>query len=281
MHRDWNRIFPPGNHRWTMGLRPAEVGEYFAPTAERDSVLRERRGWLADDFSAYAAALPGAEQAIDETRDYLAELGLPIPAGPVADPASQLAALGSAVEQDLAWLQADTDGTHRLTGGVVCFPSSWALTEKLGLPIREVHAPVPKLDEQLGRQVDSFLAKLEPGAAWTRENWSLAGDAELNHHPARPRGEIRDDATADQVWIRLEHQLLLRLPRSRAVLFGIHVDPVPLATVIQDRATAGRLLRLLETMAADALAYKRLNNNARDGVLQIVRDAAGEGMLDS
>src|SRR5688500_10947620 len=115
MHRDWNRIFPPGNHRWTMGLRPAEAGEYYAPTAERDSVLRERERWFTEDLSTYAAALPGTEPAIDETRDYLAELGLPIPTWPPdADPASKLRALGSAVEQDLAWLQADADGTHRL-----------------------------------------------------------------------------------------------------------------------------------------------------------------------
>ena len=264
-----------------MGLRPAEAGEYFAPTARRDSVLRERERWLADDLSTYAAEMPGTEPAIDETRDFLAELGLPIPAWPPdADTASKLRTLGSAVEQDLAWLHADAEGTHLLTGGVVCFPSLWALTEKLGRPIREVHAPVPKLDEQLGRQIDSFLAKLEPGAAWTRENWSPACDAELNHHPSHKLGAIVDIPTADQIWIRLEHQLLLRLPRSRAVLFAIHIDPVPLATVLRERATADRLLRLLETMAPDAVAYKRLHN-ARDGILRIVRDAAGGGMAGS
>jgi dimethylamine monooxygenase subunit A len=291
MKRDWSRILPAGNHRWTMGLRPASAGEFFAPTTERDAVVRERAQWLGEDFSRYAGLRVGeegtgaeramAEAAIDETGDMLAGLRLPIPAfDKAADVAAKLVALGTAVEPDLAWLAADADGTYRLIGGVICFPSSWDLREKLGLPMRGVHGPVPKLDEQLGRQVDSFLTKLEPGAAWTRENWSLAGDGRRNHHPSQPREAIATEAVLERLWIRLEHQLLLKLPESGAVLFGIHVDPVPLAAATIEAAVAERLPQLLETMAVDALDYKRLGA-ARDLIVRRLRDAAAGGDADS
>jgi hypothetical protein len=271
MHREWNRIFPTGNHRWTMGLRPASAVEFFARTADWDAVLAERRRLLADDLSTYVEMLPGAERAVDEAGTLLAGLGLPISLGDVGStPAAKLAAIGRAVEPDLIWLEGDADRGHRVIAGAVCFPSSWALSEKLGKPMRLVHGPVPKLDEQLGRQIDAFLSKMEPGAAWTRENWSLAGDGRLNHHPSQPRDSIIQRADEGRIWIRLEHQFLMKLPRSGEVLFAIHVDPVPLTEVINQAGIAERLALLLETMADEALQYKRLTH-VRDDIVALLR----------
>lgn len=254
-----------------MGLRPTEAATFFAPTADAAEVLAERRQLLDVDPDRYTALTQAAEPAIDETAEWL----LAVASCDVADVATaadvraRLLALGRRLEADLVWMHPRGDDAHRLIAGVVCFPSSWDVHEKLERPMRMIHAPVPGLDEALGRQVDRFLAKLEPGAVWTRENWSVAADPRLNHHPTLPKTPFPDDLRADQVWIRLEHQLLVRMPRSGSVLFAIHVEPVPLPKIVAQPKIAARLARLLETMSPAALDYKRLAT-ARDAIVRLL-----------
>ena len=271
---DWKRIFPEGDHRWTMGLRPADAATFFAPRPDADAALRLRERLLTDDPVRYAVLLPEAHAAVDETVGWLrTAAGRDVAAAyaPV-ESYERLLALGRSVETDFVWLQADGERSHRVVGGVVCFPSSWDLRANLNAPLRRVHDPVPGLDDALGRQIDVFLDKLEPGAVWARENWSLAADDERNHHPSTPRTPYPRPLAADGVWIRLEHQLLVRLPRSPAVLFVIDVEPIPLPTLLRDAAATERLARLLETMSPDALRYKRLDG-VRDAIVRQLRAA--------
>lgn len=269
---DWMRIFPEGDHRWTMGLRPTDPAAFFAPRIGGEAVRQQRARLLADDPVRHAILTPAAQGALEETIGWLPtvagrEVG---EAATVAEPYERLLALGRSIEADLVWLQTAADGTHRVVGGAVCFPSSWDLAEKLEAPLRLVHDPVPGLDAALGRQIDVFLTKLEPGVAWARENWSLAADGALNHHPARPRTPFPPHPAADDVWIRLEHQLLVRLPQTRSVLFAIDVEPVPLTTLLQSAPAAERLARLLETMSPAGLEYKRIAS-VRSAIVQRLR----------
>ncbi len=244
-----------------MGLRPADPADFFAPRDPTGEVLRERARWLTEEPEMYAAVLPEALGCLSETIDlanrWNAANGAPIVcAAPNADAAVRLQALGRAWEADVVWLAPHADGEVRVVGGIVCFPSSWALTEKLGLPMRDVHGPVPGLNAALGGQVERFLAKLASGTAWSRENWSLSRSNERNQHTSRPRAAFDAQTPLDEVWIRLEHQLLMRLPASDAVLFGIRIELVPLMELKRDPAAAARFARILRTMAPEAAAYK-------------------------
>jgi hypothetical protein len=256
-----------------MGLRPADVASFFAPTDRHAVVLRERARWLAEEPPKYAALTTAAETALDETVQLARSLDatLNVESAAPTERFATLLALGRAWEPDFVWMHPGHDSVHRLVGGVVCFPSSWALTDKLGRPMREVHDPVPGLDEALGRQIDVFLTKLEPGVAWTRENWNLGPDDELNHHPSRPRRLFDADVEARNVWVRLEHQLLLKLPRSGSVLFGIRVEVIALSNVLAEPEVAARLARLFETMSPAAAAYKRVTPQ----LVAMLRNAAG------
>lgn len=259
---DWSRIFPEGDHRWAMGLRPADPASFFAPRDPTGEVVRERARWLAEEPAKYAALLPEAFGCLTETIDlanrWSAESGaLPVVQDvPKADAAGRLQALGRAWEADVVWLAPRAGGEIQVVGGIVCFPSSWALTDKLGLPMRDVHGPVPGLNLALGGQVDRFLAKLASGTAWSRENWSLSRSDERNQHTSRPRAAFDAHTLLDEVRIRLEHQLLTRLPVSGAVLFGIRIELVPLAELKRDPAAADCFARILRTMAPEAAAYK-------------------------
>lgn len=265
---DWARIYPDADHRWVMGLRPDDAADFFATRDVTGAVSAERARWLAEDAETFAALLPEAGPALRDTLELARSLGTTIDA---ALPAwEQLLALGRAWEPDFAWMHPDGHGTHRLIGGVVCFPSSWALREKLGRPMSEVHGPVPGLNDALARKIETFFAQQEPGAVWTRENANYSRDAELNHHPSRPRRSIDATITADDVFIRLEHQLLLKFPQSGSILFGIRVEVVPLTELMKDHHAAARLARLLSTMSPAAAAYKGIAE-ARTALIAMLR----------
>ncbi|MEQ1851968.1 MAG: DUF3445 domain-containing protein [Chthoniobacteraceae bacterium] len=257
---DWERLFPSTPHRWQMGLRPAEAPAFFAREPDAAAVLAERARWLDASPGEYAALLDEAAEPLAETARFAGEWGAACGNGDL------LAALGRTWEPDFALMVPGEDGIFRLAGGVVCFPSSWALREKLGRPMNEIHAPVPGLNPALARQIDTFLDRLAPGAAWARDNWSLSRDAELNHHPSRKRPRLDATITAVDVWLRIERQLLFKLPETRAVLFGIRVDVHPLASLTPP-ALAG-LAHAVQTMEPAALAYKGLAA-ARDALLAI------------
>lgn len=261
-----------------MGLRQeSDAREIFASKDSSAAVLAERARWLlSEDEEKYVALRPEAREAVSETYA-LAKAWGQVATGaeedaPSADlsPNEQLLALGRTLEPDFVWMHPDAQGVHRLAGGVVCFPSAWAIQEKLGLTMAEIHAPVPGLNAELGRQIDTFLSRMTPGAVWRRENWGLSRDGELNHHPSHHRRRLDGKVTLDEVWLRLEHQLLMRLPVSGSVLFGIRVEVVPVAKVIrEDPESAKRVAHQIATMSDEAAGYKGLAR-ARPRLLQLL-----------
>lgn len=251
---DWKRIFPDTDHRWIMGLRQGELADFFEPLDPTGMMLQEHVHWLNEDLEKYSALLPEARGAMNETVELARSRGATIDSD--ASDSEKLKALAGFWEPDLVWMHPDAQGIYRLAGGLVAFPSSWALREKLGRPMPEIHEPVPGLNEALSRQIDTFLQKQAPGVVWRRENWSLARDNHLNHHLSRPRKRLDETVTVNEVWIRLEHQLLLKLPRSGSILFGIHVELIPLTAVQSDAFAAARFARILSTISESAAAYK-------------------------
>ncbi len=58
---------------------------------------------------------------------------------------------GRLVEPDLVILErAEGTDEHVLIGAILCFPSSWTLTQKLGRPLMAIHAPVASYDPAMG-----------------------------------------------------------------------------------------------------------------------------------
>lgn len=145
-----------------------------------------------------------------------------------------------------------------VVAGCVCFPSYWRLTDKLGLPVDDVHGPVPGLNASLGTAINKYLSRMKRGSCWLRANWGLAATPERNEHPDRHATRLRTPVDFERIWIRREDQVLLSLPASGGVLFGIRVVVRPLAELSRSPEKAGRLSRALRTMSAAMLQYKGL-----------------------
>ncbi len=248
---DWFRLLPDAGHRLQMNLRPGDVSRFWTPSAESGAVLAERRRWLAETPRRYLSILPEGEAGVCEAIRLIA---------PRPMTAEQAA---TSLEPDWILLSGDGLRSHPVMGGAVIFPSGWALEDKLGRPLHEVHGPVPGLQGRLGGQISTFLTRLAPGAAWERDNWGLAADPALNHHPAVPIRRLGGDAELRTTWLRLEQQFLTRLPATGTILFGIRVSNHRLDHLAAIPGLASRLQLALETMSGEMARYKGLDTARR------------------
>ncbi len=158
-----------------------------------------------------------------------------------------LVAAGRLVQEDLLILQRpDAEAEHRLTGAILCFPSNWTLAEKFGHGLARIHLPVDRYDETVARRVQRLFDALRPEAPLMRANLLFYADPalfnarrEFDRHTPEP-GSVR--------FVRVERQVLLRLPVTRAVVFSIHTYMVaPEALTAEQRAR-------LDTVRPDAFA---------------------------
>lgn len=263
---------PDEDYRFSLGIHPGNASEYYGPSPDRERLLAERRHWLADDPERYAAALPEVEPYLAEVESLAGPWGF-VPSHAGGRQWERLLHLGQQLEPDILLLAPDEIGRLKVLGGSVCFPSFWRLTDKLGLPIDAVHAPVPGLNASIGSAINRYLKNMKPGGCWLRANWGLAGVPDLNGHPDRCRYEWKRPLSLDRVWLRREDQAILSLPASGGVLFGIRVVVRSVAELAQSPEKSGRLVRLLRTMPADLVRYKGFGD-VRDELIEML-DAGG------
>ncbi|WP_367651996.1 DUF3445 domain-containing protein [Pseudorhodobacter sp.] len=138
-----------------------------------------------------------------------------------------LLTLGRLIQQDLCLMLPDGQGEHLLAGAILCFPASWTLAEKLGQPMSRIHVPVPKYDANITRRVQRLLDGLQPDRPIWRMNHNLYAKPDLFH----PRTAAAPRSDAVPHYLRAEHQCLIRLPKTRAVLFTIHTYVLPLTAL--------------------------------------------------
>jgi hypothetical protein len=232
------------------GILPVEgrdwlrLDEAYAP----QMALRDRL--IAAQPEVVHALLPQARPAGEElyqaTLDWLRTApGFTFGAGSVArpdgitvplDPSRPLLTLGRLVQEDLCLMERQGE-EYVLTGGVLCFPASWSLAQKLGRPLTGIHDPVPVYDADIAKRVARLFDAIRPEQPLWRMNYLTYDDFVL--HQPRREGERRPQPQG-HVFIRCERQCLLRLPETRAVVFTIHTYVVDAASVTPEELAALR-----------------------------------------
>lgn len=230
------------------GVQPLDPAQWLIRDEAFAAQMAERDRLIAARPEAVHALLPRGEAAAAELctlvmdrldAGYLRAGDRVIRPDGVAvplDPARPLLTLGRLVQADLCLLEQD-GAEHVLTGAILCFPASWTLSEKIGRPLTGIHRPVDVYDEGLARRVQRLFDGIRPEQPLWRANALLYADPALHQPKAegdrRPRPPGRD-------YLRSEHQALLRLPRSRAVVFSIHTYVLALAALPAAEAAAIR-----------------------------------------
>jgi Protein of unknown function (DUF3445) len=241
--------FRPGPPWLSMGTRALRDGPLLIEDDLHSVYLAEKQRLFANAREVVSVSLPEAAAAAAEA----AELVSAGPAGP--KPIGNFRPLESAalqVQEDLIVL-VRSEEAWRFGAGVVCFPSHWVPSEKLGLPMTDVHAPVPHYDEELAQRVDHFLDHLAPGRNAWRRNWMIHASPQLHVPcPADVGGSIQPQ----DLWLRSERQVLWALPATGGILFTIRTQQFPLGALVMRPDVASVLASSLRSAPNSLRSYR-------------------------
>ena len=241
------------------GIQPLDPGGWLRrdgcfpdQMALRDRLLAERRD---DVFATDAdegpsrellAAILSATGAVATDDAFLRADGVAVPAG-----AHPLLVAARLVQEDLLILRR-RDAGWVLTDGALCFPSHWTLREKMGRELDAIHAPVPFYAPDLAKRVRRLFDAMRPEQPLWRANWLIYPDADL-HAPRREGEDKRADWSAG-IFIRVERQSLVKLPRTGAVVFTIKTDICPLEGLTGPQVAG--LIEAFDALPTEEQAHK-------------------------
>ncbi len=166
------------------------------------------------------------------------------------------------VQGDFAVLD-QRDGDLFMDAGMVTCPADWSLRFDAGMSFKQWHAPVP-MAHQMGifDRALKYLLNVQVGQPVRRLNWTLTLNPRLDSSPetfhewGSDRGKVTAENVGRLVHLRVELQLMMRLPRSNALMFGIRTYLISLDELATRPAWAQRLHRVIRDLP-DAIAdYK-------------------------
>jgi len=170
--------------------------------------------------------------------------------------------VGRQVQEDLLIL----DPSGILVAGQLCFPSGWSLQEKLGKNFMDIHAPLPQTLAPMLKAADMLMTRLPVGKPLQRNNWGLRVSDQLDlssRHSAAYQALLRQKAatltpqnSGNEIYIRIEHQTLTRLPISNHILFTIHTYQELVSAEATAPERAHQLLSFLKSVPATVADYK-------------------------
>ncbi|EJU05052.1 hypothetical protein DACRYDRAFT_104940 [Dacryopinax primogenitus] len=162
-------------------------------------------------------------------------------------------------ECDFLMAREREDGHVHFTGGLVALPGSYLLSEKIGQRMSEVHGPVPQFNDKLLLSVERTLKRMHPSAPFERSSWAIVDDKNLFWHniASLPVGAEITRPPAE-LFLRIDRQTFRKLPRTKAIIFGVHPFLRPMSEPASLPLMPSLLLRVLTESNRAMLEYKSI-----------------------
>ena len=243
------------NFRHRLGTFPVEIANWLPRDAESEITIQLKKKLLSTRRTEVVGLQPGGEDVAQEAAMLVSQWAGVELSGTGIDALAEASLL---VADDLAVLQPvkSPDGADQmlLTAAVVCCPSRWMLSEKMGQDMLAIHAPVAKYAEHVGAAVDTYFERITAEKTVWRSNWII------QDHPALFQPQIPSAPlvkSPDQLWIRMERQTLRRLPKTGGILFTIRGYQQPLPEYLsRSKEIASNTRTMLERLPDDVAQYK-------------------------
>ncbi|KAJ9618828.1 hypothetical protein H2204_012904 [Knufia peltigerae] len=138
-------------------------------------------------------------------------------------------------------------------------PTGWKIQERIGHSLWEIHAgKVPQYEQKLAVSMDRFFQRLRVESPVMRFNYAIDNSPELfhinSHHNLNP--DDLDPVELDQLFLRVERQVLQRLPKTRAIVFSIRTYVTPITEVTKDGDVAMALRTSVDSYGPELARYK-------------------------
>jgi len=243
------------NFRHRLGTFPVEIANWLLRDAEFDLTVQLKKKLLATRRNEVVGLQPGGDEVAQEAAQLVsAWAGVELASRGI----DALVEASLLVADDLAVLQPvkSHDGSEQLllNAAVVCCPSRWMLSEKMGHNMLAIHEPVAKYADHVGAAVDTYFQRLTVEKPVWRSNWIIQDHPAL-FQPQIPLGPLVK--TPDELWIRMERQTLRRLPKTGGILFTIRGYQQPLPEYLSRSEQIAQDTRtLVERLPEDVAQYK-------------------------
>lgn len=154
------------------------------------------------------------------------------------------------------------EGNLFMDGGMVTSPADWSVAFDLGMSFKEFHGPVP-LAHEMGvfDRALKYLTRIQINQPVRRLNWTMTVNPRMDTSPetyplwGKDRERITFDS-AGNVCLRVELQMLFRLPRSNGLLFSIRTYLLRLEELVTVPEWRERFYHVLQTLPPEIVDYK-------------------------
>lgn len=172
---------------------------------------------------------------------------------------TELEDAASHISDDLCILQRENAG-WRLKGASLCAPTFWALNDKMGQLLHELHGPVPDGASIVAPRVTRIFDNLQPGKILERFNWTVQLGAERytpDQTPMKQRAAKTPlESALDVLYLRVERQTIRKLAVSGAIVFTIRICIDPLRGAIAPRENLIRFKESWSGVSPELANYK-------------------------
>jgi len=180
-------------------------------------------------------------------------------------PMPPLEYIGRQVQGDYAVLD-QRNGDLFMDAGIVTCPADWSIAFDAGMSFSEWHGPVPIAhNEGIFDRALKYLTMLQVGSPVRRLNWTLTINARMDTSPeaysewGHERTSVTPENVAQKVYLRVEVQIIDRLPRSNALSINIRAYLISLEDLVTNPAWAQRMHRAMKTLPPQLIEYKGLS----------------------
>ena len=173
--------------------------------------------------------------------------------------------IGRQVQGDFALLD-QREGDLFLDAGIITCPADWSLAFDAGMNFTEWHGPVPMAhSEGIFERALKYLTAIQVGNPVRRMNWTMTVNARMDTSPetyhewGHERTSVTPENVAEKVFLRVELQVLDRMPRSNALMFSIRTYLMSLEDIVSNPEWAKRMHRVMKTLPEPLIDYKGLS----------------------
>jgi hypothetical protein len=172
--------------------------------------------------------------------------------------------IGRQLQGDFALLD-QRDGDLYLDAGIITCPADWSLAFDAGMSFSQWHGPVP-MEQSKGifERALKYLTAIPVGKPVRRLNWTLTVNARMDTSPetyahwGHERTTVTQENVGSKVYLRVELQVIDRMPRSNALMFSIRTYLISLEDVVTNPDWAKRMHRVMKNLPKALTDYKGL-----------------------
>ncbi|KND90844.1 hypothetical protein TOPH_04658 [Tolypocladium ophioglossoides CBS 100239] len=192
------------------------------------------------------------------------------------------------VPEDFAiTLRNEKTGRYHFRAGVVLSTLGWKLSQKIGLELSGIHAPVPSYKEKMAFSMDRFFTRMPAPSPIQRGSWGLEIGQPLflptDHADWSHRDSQNPSLRPDDLFLRVDWQTLRRLPLSGGIVFNFKALFTPLTQFQHEPYVPLLVLKILSEGEEGIMRYKgtwHVEHIARPALEEYARAQLERGLVE-